>query len=206
MRGKRSWALGALALVAAFGLAACGASLAAKDTALPSARPLASPIADSPAAGICADFEGSSVTVTLGPDSPSPRCVRVTPTQRLTVENVSGQVRQVGIGPFTAEIPSGAARTFDTPLGDFLAPGVHVLSVSGPADSVEIWLVSSLSSATPGRSGPDGPVRLVVSAIRQNDIFGGLRFAGQRLSPPFKTEGMPGPGPSRSAERWTSKS
>lgn len=90
---------------------------------------LATPAAVQPAAGICAEFEGEIVIMTINPDIPDPRCIKVRPAQKLTVINHRGETLQVRIGPFETTILPEDQYLFDQPFGDYLAPGVHVLDV-----------------------------------------------------------------------------
>ena len=149
-------------------LAACmpgllGCTLPSVEVAsgLPTAIPLASPVADSPAAGICADSPDSAVTVLLMPDMPTPRCARVLPDQHLQVINQSSAAWKIALGPFTATLGPGETYTLETKFRDFLAPGVHRLTVSAipPSNSalpgsVEIWLVPALPPSAPNEPPP----------------------------------------------------
>jgi len=103
---------------------------------------LATPYAQEPAAGICASFEGEMVVVTLNPDVPDPRCSKVRPDQKLSVINKTQNTLEVSIGRFTASLEPGAETKFDTPFGEYLAPGVHQLLVS-PCCGPELWLEGS---------------------------------------------------------------
>jgi hypothetical protein len=117
----------------------------ATTTSLPptlAALPLATPYADQPAAGICAEAPGEPVvTVEIMPDIPSPRCLKVTSEQRLRVVNRTGAALALILGnlPASSLQPNGET-TFDQPFGKLLAPGVHVLDAS-PYFGPEIWLV-----------------------------------------------------------------
>lgn len=90
---------------------------------------LSTPAAMQPAAGICAEFEGDIVTMTINPDIPDPRCIQVRPAQKLVVVNHRGEVLQVRIGPFETTIQPGDQHLFDLSVGEYLAPGVHFLDV-----------------------------------------------------------------------------
>ena len=102
-------------------------------------KTLATPYAQQPAAGICASFEGEMVTVTVFPDIPDPRCSKVRADQKLTVINQTQNTIQVTIGEFTTSLEPGDKTIFDTPFGEYLAPGVHQLQVS-PCCGPELWL------------------------------------------------------------------
>ena len=117
-------------------LAACAASKAAPTAAL---MPLASPVSQEPAAGICGAIEAAEVTITIYPDIPDPRCAIVRPEQRLRIVNSTAIPLQVSLAAFRAEIGPGAGYTFDLPLGEFLAPGVHSVQVL-PCCGPELWL------------------------------------------------------------------
>jgi hypothetical protein len=105
-------------------------------------QPLATPYSQEPAAGICGEFEGSAVSISLRPDVPDPRCVRVKPDQYLSIKNETDQRLQVSIAHFQTELDPGMETTFETPFGEYLAPGVHQLTTSAPPGGPEIWLVS----------------------------------------------------------------
>lgn len=101
--------------------------------------PLATPVAQQPAAGICGATENDVVVVTIYPDIPDPRCVKVTPGQSLKVVNGTEGSVQVVLGPFYAALQPGEEYTFDLPLGEYLAPGVHLVQVL-PCCGPELWL------------------------------------------------------------------
>jgi hypothetical protein len=102
--------------------------------------PLATPISQEPAAGICASFDGELIEIRINADIPDPRCARVTPGQRLKVINATAGQIQVRIGPYEAEIDAGGEHHFDIPFGQYIAPGVHLLQVR-PCCGPELWLV-----------------------------------------------------------------
>ena len=110
----------------------------AKDTSLPYA--LATPYALEPAAGICATFDGTVVTVTLNADVPDPRCAKVRPDQTLKLINNTISPLTVSIGEFKSALLAANAYAIDVPFGDYLEPGVHQLEVS-PCCGAELWLV-----------------------------------------------------------------
>lgn len=105
------------------------------------AQTLATPYAQEPAAGICSEIEGSLVSVSLRPDVPDPRCVRVKPDQHLNLKNETDQTLQVSLGRFQAELDPGEEVTFDAPFGDYLVLGVHLVTTSAPPGGPAIWLV-----------------------------------------------------------------
>lgn len=90
---------------------------------------LATPVADSPAAGICVEHEGDLVSVTIYPDIPDPRCSYVSPDQHLRVINERGETLQVTLARLVVEIAPGEEHTFDEPFGALLLPGVHRFDV-----------------------------------------------------------------------------
>jgi len=139
-----------LGIVVILGISACKSVVAGPTTEAPTptmtvtaqAQSLATPYAMQPAAGICASFEGEIVEVTLNTDMPDPRCSKVRPDQKLRVINHTQNKLEVSIGSFTASLEPGAETVFDTPFGEYLAPGVHQLMVS-PCCGAEIWLEGS---------------------------------------------------------------
>lgn len=105
------------------------------------ALPLATPYSDQPAAGICAEYPGETVvTVEIMPDIPAPRCLKVTPDQRLRVINRANASLALQLGNLSASLQPEADYTFDQPFGNLLAPGVHLLDAS-PYFGPEIWLI-----------------------------------------------------------------
>ena len=91
---------------------------------------LATPIADSPAAGICGEMQGGIVTMTINPDMPDPRCLKVQSGQRLRVVNQRGEPLEIALGGATASLQPGEEITFERSFGELLLPGVHALQVS----------------------------------------------------------------------------
>ncbi|MGD9093215.1 MAG: hypothetical protein PVF74_10215 [Anaerolineales bacterium] len=106
----------------------------------PSEAELATPYAIKPAAGICADaLDENIASVNIWPDVPEPRCLVVSQENMLRVINKTGENVQVQLGPFHIELGAGETYTFDCPLGNYLAPGVHQIMVT-PFGGPEIWL------------------------------------------------------------------
>jgi peptidoglycan hydrolase-like protein with peptidoglycan-binding domain len=103
-------------------------------------RALAPAEATTPAAGICGRADGAHATITLEPDVPRPRCVAVSPTQRLRVEN-GPLPATVELAGSTVDLAPDEGATIGPEFGTYLAPGVHTVHVSiyggsGP----ELWL------------------------------------------------------------------
>ena len=134
-----------LGIILMLGLSACNqAGVESPTASLTATTPkttlsLATPYAQEPAAGICGNFEGEMVTVTLNPDIPDPRCSKVRPEQKLTVINQTQNTLQVSIGSFTTSLEPGTSTIIDTPFGEYLAQGVHQLQVT-PCCGPELWL------------------------------------------------------------------
>ncbi len=130
-----------------FVLVACGATISKSTQSAPTptievtlqTSPLATPYAQEPAAGICASFDGTIVKVSLNPDIPDPRCVKVSADQKLNIINNTQNTLGVTIGRFTASLEPGKETTFDTPFGEYLQPGVHQIQVT-PCCGAELWL------------------------------------------------------------------
>jgi hypothetical protein len=95
--------------------------------------------AQQPAAGICASFEGTVVTITINPDIPDPRCAKIKPEQTLTVVNNTHNTLQVSLSEFTTSVEPGDTTVIKSPFGDYLEPGVHQLQVT-PCCGAELWL------------------------------------------------------------------
>ena len=99
------------------------------------------PVSDLPASGVCAGpLSGDVVTISVEPDIPSPRCSRVTSTQRLHVANNTDEDIEVQIAGFNMRLAAGDEQSVDAPFGSYLAPGVHIMSISSLAGGAEIWL------------------------------------------------------------------
>jgi hypothetical protein len=111
---------------------------------------LAPPDRTTPAFAACPSAAGAVVTVVADPDVPSPRCTTVTAGQRLRVVNdtaAHGSTPQVitvtiaGFAPRTVQ--PGASTTFDSPFGDYLATGKHVVHLTplyGGDGGAVVWL------------------------------------------------------------------
>jgi hypothetical protein len=96
---------------------------------------LATPYAQEPAEGICATSQGMVVEITINVDVPSPRCAIIRSDQTLTGANATSSTVQVAIGHFSSTILPSPEYSIDVPFGDYLAVGVHQLTVtpySGP--------------------------------------------------------------------------
>ncbi len=119
--------------------------------------PLATPVSQEPAAGICGATEAAEITITIYPDIPDPRCAIVRPEQRLRLVNKTTLLLQVSLAAFQTELEPGAEYTFDLPLGEFLAPGVHLVQVL-PCCGPELWLkpapAASSAQANPIEASP----------------------------------------------------
>ena len=108
-------------------------------------QPVAPADSDSPASGVCVDATPeSSVTLTLEPDAPQPRCHKVTGAQHLVIVNSTGVATRVTIGRHDLSVAPGQRASVDEPFGSYLAPGVHHVGVSAytGGSGPEIWLVT----------------------------------------------------------------
>jgi hypothetical protein len=99
-----------------------------------------------PAAGVCGRTSGSMLTVRIEPDAPDPRCASVDANQWLRVVNSTGDYGRPAHSVTVAWIPGqpftlqpGESKTFRQHFGDYLAHGVHDVSV-GSGYRAEIWL------------------------------------------------------------------
>jgi hypothetical protein len=99
-----------------------------------------------PAAGVCSRTSTPLVTVVLHADVPAPRCVEVTPSQRLQLINRTGAgglpptTATVRFAGFRATIEPNHAAVLDQPFGTYLRPGSHAVEVSGAAGPVSLLL------------------------------------------------------------------
>ena len=100
---------------------------------------LATPVSQEPAAGICDGFDGPVVEFRIEPGIPDPRCARVRPDQHLKVVNKTDGPLDLMIGTYSSHLEPGGETVIDTPFGDYLAPGVHLLQVL-PCCGPELWL------------------------------------------------------------------
>ena len=111
---------------------------------------LATPESDSPAAGICDLVQDPLVIFEINPDVPSPRCAQAMPDQRVKVINRTDGLLQVSIAGFEVSLGPGEETVFDTPLGSYLAPGVHrVLTSAYGGGGPELWLLEASPTQPP---------------------------------------------------------
>jgi hypothetical protein len=110
--------------------------------------------AAAPAAGGCGGATRPTVLITLSPDVPQPRCVRVLGGQRLEVANPTAKSLTVSLGTQSVTVAPGGSATLEKPFGADLANGVHRVKVdnlyagSGP----EVWLQDAASSNIPNET------------------------------------------------------
>ncbi len=108
---------------------------------------LATPYAQQPAAGICAEpsdddrasHPGGEVVMRLEPGIPDPRCMIILAHQHLRVVNKTGAEVTITLGSYSAVLGQDGETVFETPFGDYLMPGVHALQVD-PCCGGELWL------------------------------------------------------------------
>ena len=151
MPQDRTCTLTVLFLVVALAAAGCS-SPPASESILPAEGPpltevtpaptLFPPDSDTPAAGICAEYETDVITneiVVEGP--PSPRCVVITPSQRLEVINRTTAAVEARFAQNEFALQPDETYFIDRPFGVYLAPGVHNLRISGGVGNApELWL------------------------------------------------------------------
>lgn len=100
---------------------------------------LATPASQEPAAGICMEAEGDTAVAEIFPDVPAPRCLKVTPGQRLVVINRTDSEISVSLGALSATLQPGQETSLDRSFDEYLEPGVHRLQAS-PYSGPEVWL------------------------------------------------------------------
>lgn len=111
------------------------------------------PDSDSPAAGVCPGPSSGEVTIDFQSGIPSPRCVRVLPDATLRIVNSTAEAVDFELGAFAGTLQPSNAATSDQTVGDFLAPGVHVIMSTAYGQgaqfggSGEVWLVEDDESA-----------------------------------------------------------
>lgn len=102
--------------------------------------PMATPYAQSPAAGICGEpTSEDTVQVEIWPDIPSPRCLVVHGDQYLRIMNRTDEPLVISLGRLAGSALPGEAITLELPFGQYLEPGVHVV-LATPFGGPEIWL------------------------------------------------------------------
>jgi hypothetical protein len=123
-----------------------GASSELKPTTLPASTnkpfPLATPLSDSPAAGICDFYPGELLVFEIYPDIPNPRCARATPEQHLKIINRTEQEMRFWIGNYEFSLQPDQEQVIDAELRSYLAPGVHQISTTAYSSGggPELWL------------------------------------------------------------------
>lgn len=135
----RSLFLGFFMAIGIAGAAACTRRAGPPAMEPTPTRALATPMSQSPAAGICAETEGEIVTVTIYPDIPDPRCSVVKPYQRLHIVNARAERITVRLADLDVDIDPTKEFTFGVTFGQLLLPGVHVVDVS-PCCGAELVL------------------------------------------------------------------
>jgi hypothetical protein len=101
--------------------------------------PLATPVSDTPAAGICAEAQSPIAEMTMRPHVPAPRCLRVRADQRLRVVNSLETGVKISLGRESAALKAGGEYVFELPFGELVMPGVHILQAS-QCCAGSIWL------------------------------------------------------------------
>lgn len=114
------------------------------------------PESGSPAAGVCALATNPVSDVSVKADFvPMPRCLVIRHDQRLSVTNEAGATITVTLGThFKATIDNGTTYAWPTPVGTYLAPGVHRLVFSA-ASAADIWVDAECTG--PGATGCTTP-------------------------------------------------
>lgn len=79
------------------------------------------------AAGICSEFTSDIVSVSINPDVPDPRCVRVDGGQRLNVVNNTNDRQTISLGTLDFKLESGEEYLIDKPMSSFLQPCCNYL-------------------------------------------------------------------------------
>jgi hypothetical protein len=148
MNNRVRFALGLLVLAGLLLLASLYISRRNNSAVLPNQLKAAD--SQAPAAGICQDAIGATARVVLSVDGPSPRCIKVTATQKLEIYNESESEVRIWYNTLPELAVIAPRNTFvDTKkFGDVLELGVHKLQTSlgnGP----EIWFVEDASQTKP---------------------------------------------------------
>jgi hypothetical protein len=99
---------------------------------------LATPMSDSPAAGICPEAEGETARFSIQPGIPDPRCQVVRADQSFRIVNRTDQTLGVRLGRYSGEIGPGEDFTIEQGFGEYLLPGVHGVEVD-PCCGPTLW-------------------------------------------------------------------
>jgi hypothetical protein len=106
------------------------------------------PDSETPAAGICGEPQGDPVSIVLGigPDGIplAGRCVKITPSQRIKFVNQSNGPFNIKFAEYYITLPVGGEMLLDKPVGQYLALGVHFLSM-GP----DLWVKEAVVVTAP---------------------------------------------------------
>ncbi len=120
-------------------IAGCSGTADGPPTKTPALEPA---VSDLPASGICAGpLNANIVTIEIGPDVPSPRCIKVTGEQSLRVVNATDADVDVRWGDWIITLAPHGDGSFDTAFRSYLAVGVHRLAISSLTGGAEIWLI-----------------------------------------------------------------
>ena len=103
------------------------------------------PDSNTPAAGICGEPQGDPVNIVLGLDASglplAGRCIVVSPGQRIKLINQSVNPVKMSLMEYPITLLVGSELLLDRPVGQYLAFGVHSLSV-GP----ELWVKENINT------------------------------------------------------------
>jgi hypothetical protein len=106
------------------------------------------PDSETPAAGICGEAQGDPVSIVLGigPDGIplAGRCIKITLGQRIKLINQSNGPFNIKFAEYYINLPVGGEMLLDRPVGQYLALGVHFLSM-GP----ELWVKEAVVVTAP---------------------------------------------------------
>jgi hypothetical protein len=80
-------------------------------------------------------------STTLAPDTSQPRCLGVSGEQRIEIVNAMTRSVSVQLGRFSKSVPAQGRVTFDAPVKDYLAKGLHCITTDayGPGSCLEVW-------------------------------------------------------------------
>jgi hypothetical protein len=110
----------------------------------PAAERLRPPDADAPAAPICAFQPGDRVAFEILEGIPNPRCARALASQTIALSNATAERIGFDLGGGPVAVEAGTSWTFDNPVGEWLAPGVHRIAMAFYAGSgPELWVQDS---------------------------------------------------------------
>lgn len=128
------------------------------------------------AAGACSEDDAEIVTVVFEQDTPSPRCLVVTVSQRLRVVNNVDKTVTARLGGAEITLPPGTSVTFTEPFSIYMVPGGHYMTTDLYSGGVEFRLAEGGTATAPMPGGR------IAAGIRRDELTRYLeRFLDARM-------------------------